>query len=346
MAVLPPLVKRCADFNAEQPMVTSSSNDFSSDGLIKELHSQFGHPEINAAFDRKEFVTVSGYRHREIMDAMRTLVILGEEHQRDLKDDFLSLLALNFARHDLPLFLVQRDMHQALLKTDAPQDMTLEELRLPFPSMLIVLPEDHPLRDGKGECTALMLGEAPPGTYALGAERGPLKDTSICWRVFAKGISASGPLPPGGGVIPLSAVGLRTYLDEVGKSVKVYNHHADGRVEVSADDDDNLMEDVVGYAIKIICLMNSLPEEVKDLEFVKRYRQGEAQEVRTVWKPRFIGAKYRLPKEAKEVVLGGTRLSPRMHWRRGHFKRVAHGEGRVDRRRVWIRPTIVNATPG
>jgi hypothetical protein len=38
----------------------------------------------------------------------------------------------------------------------------------------------------------------------------------------------------------------------------------------------------------------------------------------------------------------GSHASPRLHWRRGHWKRVAVGEGRSDRRWVWIEPTLVN----
>jgi hypothetical protein len=38
----------------------------------------------------------------------------------------------------------------------------------------------------------------------------------------------------------------------------------------------------------------------------------------------------------------GTHASPRPHWRRGHFRRVAWGRGRVARKLVFIKPTLVS----
>ncbi|WP_009547947.1 hypothetical protein [Crocosphaera subtropica] len=38
----------------------------------------------------------------------------------------------------------------------------------------------------------------------------------------------------------------------------------------------------------------------------------------------------------------GSHTSPKTHFRRGHMRRVAVGEGRCDRKWVWIQPTIVN----
>ncbi len=56
--------------------------------------------------------------------------------------------------------------------------------------------------------------------------------------------------------------------------------------------------------------------------------------------PIWIGRDY------QPQVLGrshGSHSSPRLHWRRGHWKRVAFGEGRMERRWQWIEPTLVNA---
>ncbi len=38
----------------------------------------------------------------------------------------------------------------------------------------------------------------------------------------------------------------------------------------------------------------------------------------------------------------GSHRSPKTHFRRGHMKRVAIGEGRKERKWIWIKPTIVN----
>ena len=40
---------------------------------------------------------------------------------------------------------------------------------------------------------------------------------------------------------------------------------------------------------------------------------------------------------------GDPRRPPRPHWRRGHFRRIRHGEGLAEIRLGWIRPVLVNA---
>lgn len=61
-----------------------------------------------------------------------------------------------------------------------------------------------------------------------------------------------------------------------------------------------------------------------------------------LWSPRWIGKHY-----ARKQIIGGlpagTHASPRMHWRRGHWRNQPVGEGRKDRRRMWIEPILVMA---
>jgi hypothetical protein len=56
--------------------------------------------------------------------------------------------------------------------------------------------------------------------------------------------------------------------------------------------------------------------------------------------PLMIGKQFK-PK-TETVSLGGTHASPRTHWRRGHWRRVAIGEGRNDRKWHWFQPVLVN----
>ena len=37
---------------------------------------------------------------------------------------------------------------------------------------------------------------------------------------------------------------------------------------------------------------------------------------------------------------GGTHASPRMHWRRGHFRQQAFGPKMSERKIIWLEPTL------
>jgi len=69
---------------------------------------------------------------------------------------------------------------------------------------------------------------------------------------------------------------------------------------------------------------------------------GEPAVVDEWWRPRWVGQEYK-----RSVIIGGppagTHASPKMHWRRGHWRNQPVGEGRSDRRRTWIQPILVMA---
>jgi hypothetical protein len=71
-------------------------------------------------------------------------------------------------------------------------------------------------------------------------------------------------------------------------------------------------------------------------------RKVRGVEVDAVWHPRWVGKAY---KRSVCVTgpIAGTHASPRTHWRRGHWRNQAVGEGRADRRRTWIQPILVMA---
>ena len=58
--------------------------------------------------------------------------------------------------------------------------------------------------------------------------------------------------------------------------------------------------------------------------------------------PRWLGAGFEIKTTTTKGTGGGSHASPMTHWRRGHWKRVAVGEGRKMRKIVWIQPTLVN----
>ncbi len=62
--------------------------------------------------------------------------------------------------------------------------------------------------------------------------------------------------------------------------------------------------------------------------------------------PRWIGKNYQIKSEPSPVSESrGTHASPRIHWRRGHWRCIEPGEGKKwkDSKRLWIEPVLINA---
>ncbi|MGH8598506.1 MAG: hypothetical protein ACREXT_17775, partial [Gammaproteobacteria bacterium] len=60
---------------------------------------------------------------------------------------------------------------------------------------------------------------------------------------------------------------------------------------------------------------------------------------REIWEPTIIGHGYRIVRERSGET--GTHASPRMHWRRGHYRNQAYGPGRTEHRRIWLEPVLI-----
>ncbi|HEY9836629.1 MAG TPA: hypothetical protein V6D27_07000, partial [Vampirovibrionales bacterium] len=58
--------------------------------------------------------------------------------------------------------------------------------------------------------------------------------------------------------------------------------------------------------------------------------------------PLIIGQKFQAKTERASGTAHSSHATPRTHWRRGHWRRVAMGEGRQQREWRWIQPVLVN----
>ncbi|MGH8679601.1 MAG: hypothetical protein ACREUQ_14780 [Burkholderiales bacterium] len=62
---------------------------------------------------------------------------------------------------------------------------------------------------------------------------------------------------------------------------------------------------------------------------------------REIWEPTIVGRDYRIVRARSGEA--GTHASPRLHWRRGHYRNQAYGPGRTQHRRIWLEPVLVGA---
>jgi hypothetical protein len=65
-----------------------------------------------------------------------------------------------------------------------------------------------------------------------------------------------------------------------------------------------------------------------------------------LWSPILIGANYRLNRERNNSGANAADMenSVRLHWRRGHWRRHAHGPSLALRKRIWLETVLVGGT--
>ena len=83
------------------------------------------------------------------------------------------------------------------------------------------------------------------------------------------------------------------------------------------------------------------PDLLEGEKLERTVRDKKHGGTREFWSPNIIGRHYRLPSRRPDQ--GGTHASPRMHWRRGHFRNQACGPQNRERKTVWLEPMLVGA---
>jgi hypothetical protein len=83
--------------------------------------------------------------------------------------------------------------------------------------------------------------------------------------------------------------------------------------------------------------MAARPEYVESGKRIGNMKKSKSE----LWTPNIIGRKYATKYDPNAET--GTHASPRMHWRRGHFRQQACGIGRLEHKIIWIEPMLVNA---
>ena len=100
------------------------------------------------------------------------------------------------------------------------------------------------------------------------------------------------------------------------------------------EQENELTVKAISLVVKIIAALSAMPEYVEHGAIsrpgkVKRGKQVQSE----LWHPNVIGRQYAARLEASR---GGTHASPRMHKRRGHMRWQPYGEGRAQRKLLWI----------
>ena len=111
-----------------------------------------------------------------------------------------------------------------------------------------------------------------------------------------------------------------------------------------ADYDPQAVKDFNGYLqaifLRLILIMECRPELVEAETKVVNVSKGFSKNSeRDLYEPLWIGRNYTIKRDTQDK--GGVHASPRVHWRKGFLRNQPYGEGRQQRKLVWIEPVLV-----
>jgi hypothetical protein len=264
----------------------------------------------------------------------------------DWTQSTLTPIAAELARSQAPVYWVTESLLRALLETDLPEDVAVSQLQMivqgaffMLPKGMILTPDGESLdffgvRQIKQGCPLPPIQVGGIGlvlTEEGGAPMGTHSNTAIWFTQAESGYMYAGNLS----VTEREIIKGKTHLPD--------NYDGD-----RIDKEQIFLQEVThNLLLKLLLCMQMRPNLIEGGQFLQSGRKpgvklGKAKRFDELWSPNWIGKNYQAPSSRE---LGGTHASPRMHWRRGHMRRVPVGKRELgDRKWVWIEPVLVNAS--
>ena len=321
---------------------------------IEEIMQQ-SFPDLLQAFYPRIYEHTGRYHSPRAMAAMMANVVaetLRYGHERSATAYRLMMPGLAYLRERrMPHFFVAPDLLEAVQRTDFDNDIDWTELALPYECGILMLPKGALVHPTDGEVAMLMwarlkAGEQPspwPGVPITVIPHDSFVLLGACpeTMIWYDSILTSNVRP----TMRLHNLFYRGEGDPI--------PHIRRMTELDSDLDERdsaFLEQMGVILFGTFLAMNARPQLVERGALLKRV--GKAGNAREFWSPNVIGAKYKFKRETARVVEGrfvvqqrehGTHASPRLHWRRGHYRNQPVGPGRKERKTIWLEPCLIGA---
>lgn len=244
------------------------------------------------------------------------------------------------AQHMMPTFFIAPDLLKAVQLTDIHEEINWVDLKLPFESAVFILPRNGFSHETSGDCAFILFTRHKSGFFNFpGAEGNGQYYNDHCFSIL--------------GCTPATGTWYHANLNaSFSHTTKLRNlfKTEDGRpsrveclstpsLDMPLDAKDDPFVTSLGVIVfGTILAMTARPDLLEQSKLIRKVSGKKGKSDREFWTPNIIGKNYRIRRE-----LGGSHASPRMHWRRGHYRNHAFGKDLSERKRIWLEPCLVAA---
>lgn len=244
-------------------------------------------------------------------------------------------------RYQMPTYFVSHELCEALLKTEAPEDLLLCEVKFPMPAMLFMLPKTFSTQYFGYEAPYFTISCAEP---KKGYNTPLVMDGIRTPELFVdndKEIVSIGMLLLEEGY-PIH-YDCRAAMDFQVKDLMqghCESYHPSGALKATQEENDLMMRKLANLGLNILLAMTAGKELITPERLLRPTRKQNGRVIRrALWKPNFIGERFKISYEKHAPE--GTHRSPHAHWRVGHWRNQRHGPQNTLVKRIWIQPVFV-----
>lgn len=286
------------------------------------------YPDVWRAFNPRIYTGVDGWGSSAILAAQMAGCCLGyaSGYASDVYTKMTVATAGRLLEHDVPLFWVRPELLEAVARTEPPKDFLWTDMHLPFPAGGFMLPAGT-VRMATGHAYNHVTWCRIEQDQVINLPLGASLQGAANALVFT---AASGDDPQ------FECLTRSINADDwPWANLPNVGEEGIGTISNLTGDQSQVMAHLARLALGLLLVMDASPRLVSKGE--PRMRSPKPGK-REIWTPNILGIGYRTKSETPG---DGSHSSPRMHWRRGHFRSQPVGEQRLERKTIWIEPTLV-----
>lgn len=305
-------------------------------------------PNLLALSYPKSYRVPEGYSHPRLFSmtayaSASSMIMSGDNLDADRTMTACHISSSLLIRYQVPTFFVGAELCEALLETEAPEDLTFSEIHWPMPAMLFMLPKEFSLRYFGAHVPFLTVARAGIGQT--------IKSPLIISGAHAKDIYQD--------------TGHNVFITTMLRWENGHPMHYDARSpeqhavkdlincpcckhkytnialdKTTVEEDQVMVGKLTTLSVNILLAMTAEPELVSPESVIRPERKVSGKILRrALWQPHIIGENFRIHYESHAPT--GTHRSPHAHWRCGHWRNQRHGPQNTLMKRIWIRPVFV-----
>lgn len=307
-------------------------------------------PQMMSTFYPRVYEAIGQYHSPKLLAAFLTHMVVSAEHM-GMDSSYtptaykLMMPAARYLQEKrMPTLFLAPDFLKAVLATDFKDEIDWTTAALPYEHGVLVLPKGNPLQSAEGEAgyifwSRVRAGDYKPPLYSK-LPTLQLETTSFCMTALC----------PSNGTWYDSNLSARykstlklrnMYCSEPGVPMPDLTQDSVWDAPL-AQDEAEFLETLGTVLWGTFLALNARPDLLTRAHVEKIVQAKSDKPRREFWSPNVVGRNYRIQREKGT----GTHASPRMHFRRGHFRSQPYGVGRAERRTIWLEPCLIAAPKG
>lgn len=267
----------------------------------------------------------------------------------------MASMGMRLMQFKFPTYFVSRDFAEAAAKSTPPPDLPLSEIKWPMQAMLFAFPTGFIKSHVGVDIPFLAMARLPVGSYPTDVIQ-DLPELDRPWSalpvvyntkdryvIMFQLMTSTLPIEYTGCYnLQETVEALSTRVLEAGIDDRTYEipglRNDEEVPKTGSELEKKINAWMNGFSASLIMAMTARPDLVEFGQCVRpsRFKHGRVKP--ELWSPNIIGRTYKI---LRTHPAEGVHASPRMHWRRGHFRHQRYGHSLSQVRVIWIEPVLV-----